>query len=109
MVSSRDLNASVVVTRVCFIEYFIHGSAINSCDSPVLHQLDAPFREGSAGHWSVVTHYKLLVLGFVYHGDCLVDRVVVASHVIIGCLEVGVDEIPSWTVVEDSLLHFEAI
>jgi hypothetical protein len=72
----------------------------------VLHELDSTIDEHGATLRAIIHDGHLGVGGFVNNGDGIIDGVVVGSD-IKTTFEDG--QVPCWSVVQDALLHFEAV
>lgn len=60
--------------------------------------------------WSIVAdgEVSLLSNGFISHADSRVDWEVVCSDILMGLLQFS-RKVPSWSVVKNSLLHFQTV
>lgn len=106
VVSGRDSDSVSVL--VFFIDPFAHTSAIISWDSSILHEFNASWLKRGTSLWSIISNGQNSCIVNRHHGDSRVNWVVVTSDVLVG-IGKGLTEVPSWSIVKNSLLHFKSI
>jgi len=106
-ISGGDSNT--IAKRITLIEIFTHASSIVSWDSSVLHELNVSAFKGRSTLGSIVHNSELFAGRLVSHRDSRLNWEIVGGDVLKGVLIVFVDKIPGWSIVENSLLHFETI
>jgi len=97
-----------VAVLISLIKDLLNSFPIVRRDPSVLHELDSAWGKGRCTLWPIVHDCEGSVRVDILHGDSRVYRVVVVRDVQIHIIEVLL-EVPSWSVVQNSLLHLKTV
>lgn len=97
-----------IAVLINFIERLTNTIPIIGKNSSVLHKLNGSFLQSTSTLCSIICHDEWFVQFLIIHWNGRSDWVEISCNVVIRFVVISTD-VPSWTVVENSLLHFETI
>ena len=99
-------DSDAIAVSILLVEVLIHTLVIISEDSPVLHQLDVASVERRTSLRSIIHDSKSQIV--ILDGNSRIDWIEVGRDVVVRSIVVHLD-VPSGSVVADSLLHLETV
>ena len=101
-----SLHMNAISIWICLIKSLSHSSfVIIHIMSSLLHQLNSSWLQSASSLCSVIHDREYFTLFFIFHGNCCIYWIIICCDVFIRFLVVVLN-VPSWSKVENSFLHF---
>lgn len=96
-------NSHAISILILFLKWFTHALVIISWRLPILHQLNSSWRKWATTLWSVIHHRHSSLSFYILNRNRWIDWVVIIGH-LFNCVWHK-----WWSLIKNSILHFETV